>query len=150
VLAAKLIRAACASLEAIPVIPDAARLRRQLAGRLAEIGDREGALNELRQVHDIFTRLGAEDELAKARGMFRELNAKPPARTTASGAEGLTGREVEIARMVADRKSNKAIGKALDISPRTVSTHLSNIFRKLEVNSRGELADYVKEHGLQA
>jgi DNA-binding CsgD family transcriptional regulator len=149
VLAATLIREACGSLEAIPVIPDAARLRRQLAGRLAEIGDRDGALHELRIVHDIFLRLGAEDELAKARGMFREVGAKPPARTAAAaGAEGLTGRELEIARMVAARKSNKAIGKALDISPRTVSTHLSNIFRKAGVESRGELADYVREHGL--
>ena len=51
--------------------------------------------------------------------------------------------------MVADRKSNKAIGKALDISPRTVSTHLSNIFRKLNVASRGELVDYVRNHGIE-
>jgi DNA-binding CsgD family transcriptional regulator len=50
--------------------------------------------------------------------------------------------------MVAARKSNKAIGKAIGISPRTVSTHLSNIFRKLDVGSRGELADYVRERGI--
>ena len=146
--AIRLLRDACAALEAIPMLPDAARLRRQLAGRLAETGDRAGALQELRHVHDIFVRLGAESELAKAREMFREIGAKPPLRATAAGAEGLTGREIEIARMVADRKSNKAIGRTLDISPRTVSTHLSNIFRKLEVASRGELADYVRRHGL--
>jgi DNA-binding CsgD family transcriptional regulator len=92
--------------------------------------------------------MGAEQELAKARGMFREIGAKPPARTATAGVEGMTGREIEIARMVADRKSNKAIGKALEISPRTVSTHLSNIFRKLGVESRGELADYVRNHGV--
>jgi DNA-binding CsgD family transcriptional regulator len=49
--------------------------------------------------------------------------------------------------MVGDRKSNKDIGAVLDISPRTVSTHLTNIFRKLDVASRGELADYVRRHG---
>jgi DNA-binding CsgD family transcriptional regulator len=92
--------------------------------------------------------MGAEQELSKARGMFREIGAKPPARAVSTGAEGLTGRETEIARMVAARRSNKAIGKALDISPRTVSTHLSNIFRKLEVATRGELADYVRDHGV--
>jgi DNA-binding CsgD family transcriptional regulator len=146
--ATRLIREACAALEAIPMLPDAARLRRQLAGRLAETGDRAGALVELRRVHDMFARMGAESELAKARGMFREIGAKPPARTVTSGAEGLTGREIEIAQMVADRKSNKAIGRVLDISPRTVSTHLSNIFRKLDVASRGELADYVRRHGI--
>jgi DNA-binding CsgD family transcriptional regulator len=130
------------------MLPDAARLRRQLAGRLAETGDRAAALVELRRVHDMFARMGAESELAKARGMFREIGAKPPARPATSGADGLTGREIEIAQMVADRKSNKAIGKLLDISPRTVSTHLSNIFRKLDVASRGELADYVRRHGI--
>ncbi|HUF49323.1 MAG TPA: BREX system ATP-binding domain-containing protein [Longimicrobiales bacterium] len=144
--AARLIRDAAESLESIPMLPDAARLRRQLAGRLADIGDRDGALLELRRVHEAFARMGAESELAKARGMFREIGAKPPTRAAGTDAEELTAREIEIARMVAQRKSNKAIGKALDISPRTVSTHLSNIFRKVAVSSRGELVDYVRQH----
>ena len=100
-------------------------------------------------MHEASARMGAEAELSKARTMFREIGAKPPTRTAGSGSEELTGREAEIARMVADRKSNKAIGKALDISPRTVSTHLSNIFRKLNVASRGELVDYVRNHGVE-
>lgn len=144
--ATRLIRDACASLESIPMAGDAARLRRQLAGRLAETGDREGALQELRRVHEMFVSMGAEHELAKARGMFREIGARPPARNPAAGAEGLTDREAEIAHMVAARRSNKAIAKALAISPRTVSTHLSNIYRKLDVSSRGELTDYIREH----
>ena len=64
------------------------------------------------------------------------------------GWAGLTPREMEVARLVAARRSNKAIGKALGISPRTVSTHLSNIFRKVEVSSRGELADAFRSEGL--
>jgi DNA-binding CsgD family transcriptional regulator len=56
----------------------------------------------------------------------------------------LSGRETEIARLVAARKSNKEIATALDISPRTVSTHLSNIFGKLGVTSRGELTDLIR------
>jgi len=46
---------------------------------------------------------------------------------------------------VAARKSNKEIGAALGISSRTVSTHLSNVFVKLGVTSRGELTDRVRE-----
>jgi DNA-binding CsgD family transcriptional regulator len=61
---------------------------------------------------------------------------------------GLTGRETEIVRLVAARKSNKEIGAALDISPRTASTHLSHIFEKLGVGSRGELADLARREGL--
>ena len=62
------------------------------------------------------------------------------------GVEGLSPRELEIARLVVGRKSNKAIAKKLGISPRTVSTHLSNVFQKLNLTSRGELADYVRDN----
>ena len=61
-----------------------------------------------------------------------------------AGMAGLTGRELEIARLVAARKSNKAVGKALGISPRTVSTHLSHIYHKLGVGTRGELTDLIR------
>ncbi|HKO15527.1 MAG TPA: AAA family ATPase [Gemmatimonadaceae bacterium] len=137
-------------LEAVPYVPDAARVRRQLARALAETGDRDGATRELRRAHEVFARLGAQPELDATREQLRQLGARPPVRTSATGVGGLTGRELEIVRLVAMRRSNKEIGKALDISARTVSTHLSNIFGKLGVASRGELADYAREEGLVA
>jgi DNA-binding CsgD family transcriptional regulator len=146
--AAKLMAEAAARLEEVESIPDAARLRRQLAGRLAEIGERDAAIRELRRVHDILARIGAEPELDKARGQFREVGARPPSRGQVPGSGLLSAREVEIARFVAARKSNKTIARELGISPRTVGTHLSNIFRKLEVDSRAELGDRVREGGL--
>jgi len=146
--AAERLQSAAEALEAIPMLFDAARLRRQRAGRLIELGDPEEALSELREVHDIFRRLGAQPELAKTRDMFREVGARPPQKSSGGGAAGLTERELEIAQLVSERKSNKAIARELDISPRTVSTHLSNAFKKLELGSRGELADFVKERGL--
>lgn len=143
-------QAAVEALEEIPIVPDAARLRRQMAMRLAEIGDREGAIQELNRIHETFLQLGAKIELEKARNLYRELGVRPP-RRSAPGEGVLTSRELEIARLVAGRKSNKAIGKALGISPRTVSTHLSNIYQKLGISSRGELADYTRsEHPLEA
>lgn len=146
--AVTLLSGAVESLEAIPYVPDAARLRRQLARALAEVGDRDGAMRELRRAHDVFQRLGAARELDATRDQMRELGARPPARAATSGIGGLTGREVEIVRLVAARRSNKEIGTALGISARTASTHLSNIFSKLGVASRGELADYAREHRL--
>ena len=142
---AALLRKAADALEVAPWVPDAARTRRQLAGRLADLGDREGALRELRRVHDVFLTLGAQEELRLTRVQFHELDVRPPVRPSDPGAEGLTGREVEIIRLIALRKSNKAIGHALSISPRTVTTHLSNIYRKLAISSRGELADQASE-----
>ncbi|HVD04537.1 MAG TPA: BREX system ATP-binding domain-containing protein [Gemmatimonadaceae bacterium] len=144
--AVTLLRDAAERLEAIPFVPDAARLRRQLARALTETDDREGAARELRRAHDVFARLGAQPELDATREQLRALGARPPARVSLRGAEGLTGRELEIVRLVASRKSNKEIGTALGISPRTVSTHLSNIFEKMSVTSRAELADVARQH----
>ncbi|HUF28031.1 MAG TPA: AAA family ATPase [Gemmatimonadaceae bacterium] len=145
-----MLRAAVDELESVPYVGDAARLRRQLARVLMQMGERDEAMRELRKAHDVFARLGAVRQLDATREHMRELGARLPARAAAAtaGAEGLTGREVEIIRLVAARKSNKEIAKALGISPRTVSTHLSNIFAKVDVSSRGELADFARRTDL--
>jgi len=146
--AKQLFQSAIDSLEAIPYPDTVARIRRALGVTLKDSGDREGAIRELKKAHDTFAHLGAAGSLSKIREELRKLGVRPPARSVASGAAGLTGRETEIARMVALRKSNKEIGTTLDISARTVSTHLSNIFAKVGVASRGELADFVRSNGL--
>ena len=60
----------------------------------------------------------------------------------------LTKRELEIVNMVVKGASNKAISSSLFISPKTVDNHQSNIFRKLNVKSAVELAEYARKHGL--
>jgi ATP/maltotriose-dependent transcriptional regulator MalT len=139
-----LMRTAAEALEEIPMSWDAARIRRQMAGRMAEVGDAEGAATELKRVHDIFGKLGAELELEKARMQFRQIGQRPPPKGVGEGMAGLTARELEVARLVARRMSNKAIGKELGMAPRTASTHLSNIYQKLGIASRGELADLIR------
>jgi predicted ATPase/DNA-binding CsgD family transcriptional regulator len=146
--AIELMESAVNQLEALPFAPQAARIRRRLAGAFVEVGDREEGMRQLRKAHDVFARVGATVELEGTREEMRELGLRPPPKSLTSGAGGLTGREIEIARMVATRKSNKEIGGALQISARTVSTHLSNIFVKVSVGSRGELADFVRQNGL--
>ncbi|MDB4948629.1 MAG: hypothetical protein JWM27_1278 [Gemmatimonadetes bacterium] len=143
-----LLRNAVDELEAIPFPVDAARLRHQLGEVLGDSGDREGAIRELRRAHDVFARVGAQPELQATRENLRLLGARPPARTLGLGAAGLTGREADIARRAAAGESNKQIGRALGLSPRTVGTHLSNVFRKLEVGSRHELVEIVRRMDL--
>lgn len=53
---------------------------------------------------------------------------------------GLTQREVEVMALLAEGLTNKAIGAELYVSPRTVSTHISNLLAKLGVSNRGEAA----------
>ena len=145
--AAKRLLSAADRLEGVPFVFHAARLRRNAAQLLAEDGEREWAVRELRLAHDVFLRLGAHHELQGARDELRELGVRPPQKTLVSGGV-LTGRELQVAQMVARRGTNKEIAAALDISVRTVSTHLSNIFLKLQVESRGELTDLVRDNGL--
>jgi DNA-binding CsgD family transcriptional regulator len=51
----------------------------------------------------------------------------------------LSPRELQIAQLVADGATNRAIASSLDISPWTVSTHMRRIFAKLDVCSRAEM-----------
>ena len=53
---------------------------------------------------------------------------------------GLTGRELEVLRLLAAGCGNREIAAELFISPRTASVHVSNILGKLRVASRGEAA----------
>lgn len=146
---ARLMRKAAEDLEAIPLLPIATRIRRQMAGRLAEIGERDESVKELRKVHGTFLRMGLERELEKARDQFREVGARPPSRSRSGIHPELTDRELEIARLVSEGHSNKAVGRALNISPRTVSTHLTKIFHKLGVTTRGDLSGMLDSGGTQ-
>jgi DNA-binding CsgD family transcriptional regulator/tetratricopeptide (TPR) repeat protein len=136
--------AAAEELEAIPFPFHGARLRRKLAQVLAVDGDLDAARRELRRAHDVFVRLGAERELRATRSEMRTLGMRLPPRTATDGAHSLTGRELDIARLVARRLTNKEVAQQLDISARTVSTHLSNMFSKLDVDSRGALVDLLR------
>jgi DNA-binding CsgD family transcriptional regulator len=142
--AAARLLAAADELDAIPFVFHGARLRRNAAQLLAADGQTAAAIRELRVAHDTFARLGSEFELRGTRSELRSLGVRLPPRNPSAGAGMLTGRELEIARCVANRLSNKEIARALDISARTVSTHLSHIFEKLGVDSRGALADLVR------
>jgi DNA-binding NarL/FixJ family response regulator len=65
------------------------------------------------------------------------------------GLAGLTQRELEISNMVAVGDSNKIIARKLDITERTVKSHLTAIFQKLQIHDRLQLALYVSKGGQQ-
>jgi len=79
------------------------------------------------------------------------VSATPePIATTSPGREqfGLTEREREVLRLVAQGKTNAEIGKALYISAKTASVHVTNILRKLDVSSRVAAATMAQRSGL--
>jgi pimeloyl-ACP methyl ester carboxylesterase/DNA-binding CsgD family transcriptional regulator len=61
----------------------------------------------------------------------------------------LTGRELEVAGLVAEGLTNQAIARRLSIAPRTAEAHVENIRRKLAVRSRAQIAAWVTEHRLR-
>jgi DNA-binding NarL/FixJ family response regulator len=63
-------------------------------------------------------------------------------------AKILTPREIEIVRMVAEGLRNKVIAERLYLSEGTIKVHLHNIYEKVRVNSRLELARYARDQGL--
>jgi non-specific serine/threonine protein kinase len=98
--------------------------------------------------------LGAETwAAARAAGAALPLEAAiaealaDPGSALAAGS-GLTAREVEVLRLVAAGRSNREIGEALLISPRTVGGHVANVLAKLGVESRAAAAGYAVRHGL--
>lgn len=71
--------------------------------------------------------------------LARQLAGPSTTASAASPAGGLTAREQEILRHIAEGESNKTIARALDLSVRTVETHRLNIKRKLGIEGQAEL-----------
>lgn len=91
--------------------------------------------------------------VAVAFALFRRLypaGAADAAAAAAPTAGGLSRREVEIARLVAEGMSNKEIGKRLFIAERTVDNHVQHILNKLGVHSRAQIAAWAAQYGLLA
>jgi DNA-binding CsgD family transcriptional regulator len=96
----------------------------------------------------------AASELTLAHATFAELGAKPAelevARLLGAGyvPGNLSPRELEVLRLVAAGRTNAQIAAELFVAEKTVARHLSNIFNKLDVDSRTAAAAFAFEHGL--
>jgi DNA-binding NarL/FixJ family response regulator len=130
--------------------PVEAALSRLLAGRaLAAAGETDRAAAELERAAEGFERHGAlrfrEAAERELRALGRRIHHRTsPGKAGATGLESLTGRELQVAQLVVDRKTNPEIAAELYLSQKTVETHLRNIFRKMDVASRVELARAVE------
>jgi predicted ATPase/DNA-binding NarL/FixJ family response regulator len=108
-------------------------------------GDRQQAAALLEEAAATAAELGICGLGERASALLGELAAAAPA-----WPAGLTGREVEVLRLIAAGHSNRAIAETLFISPNTVLRHVSNIFAKTGVANRAEAAAYATRQGLTA
>lgn len=124
--------AARAGLErAVELLEDAGYLHARLAAELdlaallLEDAEVPATRTLAASVHETATRLGARGLATAAQELLRRLRGGLPA------TDGLTPRETEILRLVAEGLSNTAIAERLVLSPRTVERHVSNIYLKV-------------------
>jgi DNA-binding CsgD family transcriptional regulator len=134
------LRRACTRLQELDAPYDVARVRVHLGFAYRALGDDDTAEMELDAARAAFERLGAAPDLTRV----EELTGTAASETAA----GLTPREVEVLRLVATGKTNRAIAAELFLSEKTVARHVSNLFTKLGVSSRAAATAYAYQHDL--
>jgi ATP/maltotriose-dependent transcriptional regulator MalT len=144
-------------------------------GRVAHLRGSPGAIADLDDAADLFSSCGARFDAAQARlelasalreqgredaaaiadaeatRALAELGLAAPASAPAPASEGLTAREREVLRLVAEGRSNDDIAAALVVSVRTVESHVASIYGKIGVSGRTARAAataYALAHGL--
>jgi ATP/maltotriose-dependent transcriptional regulator MalT len=120
-------------------------------------GDRDGAASRLEHAAPLAAGLGAQPLAGQIALMARRARIRlsasagsevaPVDADADDGELGLTERELEVLRLVAEGRSNREIAGELFISPKTASVHVSNILSKLGVSNRGEAA--ARAHSLR-
>ena len=132
-----LLRRAWAIWQEVDAPYEAARTRVQVSAACRALGDDDAARMELDAARILFEQLGAQCDLV----------ALAPTEGAAVG-HPLTARECEVLALVANGQTNRGIATTLFLSEKTVARHVSNIFTKINVNSRAAATAYAYEHQL--
>ena len=135
------LHSAVSGLHALDAPYEAAQARVLIGLACRRLGDVDSADLDLDAARQTFTRLGAAPALARLEELARPDESPKP-------AGGLTGREIEVLRLVAAGKTNRGIASDLVLSEKTVARHISNIFTKLGVSTRAAATAYAYEHDL--
>jgi DNA-binding CsgD family transcriptional regulator len=111
---------------------------------LAKAGRGAAAVSVLNEALDVYVHAGAQRGLARVDAALRALGVRHrrsrQLRRATVGWDSLTASELGVARLAAEGLTNPQIGDRLFISRRTVATHLANVFRKLGITNRVQLA----------
>lgn len=135
---------AVTALERSPAALERARALLDLGAALRRAGRRIDARDPLRRALDLADGLGAVALATRARGELLAAGARPR-RAPLTGVASLTPSERRIAELAARGSTNTAIARELFISRETVEWHLRQVFRKLAISSRRQLAETLRE-----
>ena len=132
------LRAAVEQLERSPARRELARSLVELGGALRRDGQRVAAREVLRRALDLAAAGGLTLTAGRAREELRATGARVR-RDHSTGLASLTPSERRIAERAAAGATNLEIAQALFVTPKTVEMHLSRVYRKLDIRSRGQL-----------
>ena len=119
---------------------DSARVRVAIGLACRALGDDDTAQLELEEARRVYEELGAAPDLFRVVTLLGGTDASRPG--------GMSPREVEVLRLVANGRTNRDIATELVISERTVDRHVSNIYTKIGVSTRAAATAYAYEHKL--
>lgn len=117
---------------------EAARVQVLIGLACSALGDPETSAMELDGARKVFAQLGARPDIERLDALRRGPYGRTPG--------GLTRREVEVLRLLASGKTNRAIARELGLSERTAARHVHNIFTKIGVPSRAAATAYAYEN----
>jgi DNA-binding CsgD family transcriptional regulator len=126
---------------------EAGRARTELARALDALGRGDEAAAELNRAIEVFSELKAELEISRARNVMTSLAHQTPS-VRGADRSGLTKREVEVLRLVAEGLNNQSIAERLFVSDHTVHRHLANILGKLNVSTRAAAVAQAARRGI--
>ncbi len=130
------------------------RTRIDLARVLHRLGNRGAAREELLAARAQLEEIGAHGESARVTALLQELGAEPAGEAAVTPGEdrrrvhGLTPRQREVLRHVAQGLSNREIGERLYVSEFTVKRHIADILTRLDLPSRAAAATFAARHGI--
>jgi DNA-binding CsgD family transcriptional regulator len=134
------LREAVAHLERSPARLELARALVSLGEALRRAGHRAESREPLREGYELARQCGASALAETARTELRASGVRLR-REALSGAESLTASERRIAKMATDGASNREIAQALFLTVKTVESHLTHTYRKLDIAGRSELGE---------
>jgi len=117
-----------------------ARVRMLIGQACRSLGDVEAGRLELSEARSLLERLGAVPDLSRLDVIDNSAQTTQDHR--------LSRRELQVLRLIACGKTNKAIAAELFVSERTIDRHVSNILTKLDVPTRSAATAYAYQHGL--
>jgi DNA-binding CsgD family transcriptional regulator/tetratricopeptide (TPR) repeat protein len=119
---------------------EVARVQVLIGLACSALGDPETSAMELDGARKVFEQLGAKPDIERLNVLLKRTYGRAPG--------GLTVREVEVLRLVASGKTNRAIARELGLSEKTVARHVHNSLTKIGAPSRAAATAYAYQNGL--